>query len=111
MKNLSYNSDDFFQRVLDKVKLIPKGKVATYGDIAAAVGLRSSARTVGWALNTCNDLNKVPCHRVVNRYGELTGKKHFPTPGLMREMLENEGIEFIDERVNLNKHLWKPEIE
>jgi len=98
---------DFFRKVYAITKKIPYGKVATYGDIAEACGIRSSARTVGWALNGCKQ--DVPAHRVVNRFGALTGKIHFGDSNLMEELLRSEGIEF-DENgcVNLEKHLWKP---
>lgn len=98
---------DFFNKVYDITKKIPYGKVATYGDIAEACGIRSSARTVGWALNGCGP--DIPAHRVVNRYGALTGKVHFGDPNLMEELLRSEGVEF-DEKgcVRLDKHLWKP---
>lgn len=98
---------DFFNKVYDITKKIPYGKVATYGDIAEACGIRSSARTVGWALNGCGP--DIPAHRVVNRYGALTGKIHFGDPNLMEELLRSEGVEF-DENgcVRLDKHLWKP---
>jgi O-6-methylguanine DNA methyltransferase len=98
---------DFFKKVYYVTKKIPYGKVSTYGDIAEACGIRSSARTVGWALNGCGP--DIPAHRVVNRFGALTGKIHFGDPNLMEELLRSEGIEF-DENgcVRLDKHLWKP---
>jgi methylated-DNA-protein-cysteine methyltransferase-like protein len=98
---------DFFNKVYKITKKIPYGKVTTYGDIAEACGIRSAARTVGWALNGC--ASDIPAHRVVNRYGALTGKFHFGDPNLMEELLRSEGIEF-DEKgcVRLDKHLWKP---
>ncbi|MCS6807246.1 MAG: MGMT family protein [Bacteroidota bacterium] len=104
---------DFFHRVYEIVRQIPYGRVTTYGHIAEALGARSSARMVGWALNAidcdCRVVD-IPAHRVINRNGELTGKHHFATPTLMRELLEAEGVEFIGETVNLEKHLWKPEV-
>jgi O-6-methylguanine DNA methyltransferase len=100
---------DFFEKVFDVVAKIPQGKVTTYGHIAHFLGIRMSARMVGWALNSLAfERLDIPCHRVVNRNGELTGAKYFPTPRFMREMLESEGVEFIGERVNLDKHLWIP---
>ena len=101
---------DFFKNVFKIVAVIPKGKVTTYGEIAKALGLKSSARMVGWALNSAAEDSSYPCHRVINRNGELTGKRHFKTPTLMRELLENEGIEFIGDRVNLKKHIWIPNL-
>ena len=100
---------DFFDRVYKVVAKIPYGKVTTYGAIAEVCGVKSSARTVGWALNSAANSN-LPCHRVVNRFGALSGKIHFSSPTLMQELLESEGIEFIDECVNLEKHLWKPNL-
>lgn len=99
--------DDFFNKVYAITKKIPYGKVTTYGDIAEACGIRSSARTVGWAFNGCGP--DIPAHRVVNRFGALTGKIHFGDPNLMEELLRSEGVEF-DENgcVKLDKHLWKP---
>ncbi len=98
---------DFFDKVYKIVAKIPYGKVTTYGLIAEACGIKSSARTVGWAINGAAD--RLPCHRVVNRNGELTGKLHFGDPNLMEDLLQSEGIEFTKEgRVNLDKHLWKP---
>ncbi len=104
------SKSDFFEKVFEIVKLIPKGKVSTYGAIGTAIGVRSSARMVGWALNSAAYRNDIPCHRVVNRNGDLTGKHYFAGPNVMREMLESEGIEFSEERVNLAKHLWIPDI-
>jgi methylated-DNA-protein-cysteine methyltransferase-like protein len=100
--------EDFFSRVYKIVAKIPYGKVATYGDIAEVCGIRSSARTVGWALKGTKD-SGLPCHRVVNRFGALTGKMHFGSPDLMKDLLLSEGIEF-DENdcVILEKYLWKP---
>lgn len=101
------NKQDFFKKVYTVTKKIPYGKVSTYGDIAEACGIRSSARTVGWALNGCGP--DIPAHRVVNRFGALTGKIHFGDPNLMEELLRSEGVEFDKSGcVNLAKHLWKP---
>ena len=100
--------NDFFKKVYKVVAKIPYGKVATYGDIAEVCGIRSSARTVGWALNGTKDLG-LPCHRVVNRFGALTGKMHFGDPQFMEDLLRSEGVEF-DENgfVKMDKYLWKP---
>lgn len=98
---------DFFNKVYKVTKKIPYGKVSTYGDIAEACGIRSSARTVGWALNGCGP--DIPAHRVVNRFGALTGKIHFGDPNLMEELLRSEGVEFDKNGcVRLDKHLWIP---
>lgn len=99
---------DFEKKVLDIVGKIPFGKVTTYGAIAQASGLKSSARMVGWVLSSNANNNELPFHRVVNRNGELTGKYHFLTPTLMKELLLSEGIEFKEEKVIMAKHLWIP---
>lgn len=100
--------DDFFDRVYKIVAKIPKGKVTTYGAIAEVCGIRSSARTVGWALNSAKE-SDLPCHRVVNRKGELTGRNHFPDPFLMKNLLISEGVAFDDDgRVIMERHFWKP---
>ena len=87
---------------------IPFGMVSTYGSIAEKIGMRSSARMVGYALNADKHNFIAPYHRVVNRNGELTGKNAFPGDDTMRKLLESEGIEFIGDRVNMKKHYWKP---
>lgn len=104
----SKKKEDFFDRVYKVVAKIPYGKVTTYGDIAEACGIRSAARTVGWALNGAKD-SGLPCHRVVNRFGALSGKMHFGSYDLMEDLLKSEGIEFDDEGcVILEKYLWIP---
>ena len=106
-KNTKPKQTDFFKKVYAVTKRIPYGKVTTYGDIAEACGIRSAARTVGWALNGCG--RDIPAHRVVNRFGALTGKVHFGDPNLMEELLRSEGVEFDDKGcVRLDKHLWIP---
>jgi O-6-methylguanine DNA methyltransferase len=99
---------DFFSRVWDVVAQIPHGRVTTYGHIAEYLGARSAARTVGWALNAAAD-TPLPCHRVVNRYGGLSGSRHFGGPGIMEDLLRNEGV-VLDESgcVDLGRHLWIP---
>ena len=100
---------DFFSRVYDIVKTIPSGKVTTYGLIAKKIGIASSARTVGWALNVCHNDSSIPAHRVVNRNGLLSGKHHFKGLDLMKQLLENEGIEVNDDKVvDFNIKLWNP---
>lgn len=101
-------NEDFFDRVYKIVAKIPYGKVTTYGDIAEACGIRSAARTVGWALNGAKE-SGLPCHRVVNRFGALTGKLHFGDADIMEDLLRSEGIKFTkDGLVDMEKHLWKP---
>ncbi|MFW5972862.1 MAG: MGMT family protein [Bacteroidota bacterium] len=101
-------SADFYSRVWDIVELIPPGRVTTYGHIAQALGTRRSARVVGWALNKAAGTG-LPCHRVVNRYGGLSGRRHFEGPHVMEERLRSEGVTFVDDDcIDLEKHLWIP---
>src|SRR6059058_2968032 len=87
------NGYSFFEDVWDVVRQIPPGRATTYGAIARYLGAKSSARMVGWAMNTSFAIQpKVPAQRVVNRNGMLSGKAHFATPNLMQELLEKEGI-------------------
>ena len=103
----------FFQDVWDVVRQIPKGRVTTYGAIATYLGAKSSARMVGWAMNSGFAVKpKVPAQRVVNRNGMLSGKAHFATPTLMEELLRKEGIEVEQDKiVNFSQHFWDPVIE
>ena len=102
------NNQTFFDKVYKVVEKIPYGKVTTYGDIAEACGNRAAARTVGWALNGAKE-SGLPCHRVVNRYGALTGRLHFGEISIMEDLLKSEGIEFDDnDCVILEKYLWNP---
>ena len=100
----------FFELVYELVRQIPKGRVTSYGAIAAALGARSSSRMVGFAMNNAHVIHPiVPAHRVVNRNGMLTGKHHFGTPTLMQELLENEGVEVKnDQVVNWKQLYWEP---
>ncbi len=107
---MAEKNKDFFQKVYAVVRQIPAGKVCTYGRVARAAGLASGARMVGWALNGIGDDSDIPAHRVVNRLGELSGKIHFGTPFRMKELLLSEGITFKAEAVDLDKHLWEPDI-
>ena len=101
---------DFFGQVYEVVRLIPKGKVTSYGAIANALGTKLSARMVGWAMNSGHNLKpKIPAHRVLNREGRLTGKMHFGSPTRMQELLEKEGVVIKDDQVvDLQKHFWDP---
>ena len=83
---------DFFQKVYKVVKLIPPGRVSTYGLIARYLGSKSSSRLVGYAMNASHNDPTIPAHRVVNRLGILTGKHHFSGSNLMKNLLESEGI-------------------
>ncbi|MDZ7715418.1 MAG: MGMT family protein [Balneolaceae bacterium] len=101
------DTDDFYERVYKVVAQIPEGKVTTYGAIASYLGVASGARMVGYAMNKSHGKG-VPAHRVLNRLGQLTGRAHFPDD-IMRELLQQEGIEFVEEyMVNIDKHYWDP---
>jgi len=103
---------DFFQRVYNVVKQIPYGKVTTYGAIANYLGSQKSARVVGWAMNCSHTKKNIPAHRVVNRVGLLTGKKHFFGINLMKQLLENEGLEVENDKVkDFNNFFWDPNKE
>lgn len=102
---------DFFSQVYEVVKLIPAGRVTSYGAIAAYLGSPGAARMVGWAMNASHHHpDFVPAHRVVNRNGLLTGKHHFDTPNVMKELLENEGLLFDDndQILNFMDRFWDP---
>lgn len=100
---------NFFQDVYEVVKLVPEGRVTTYGAIAEYLGLKSSARMVGWAMNQAHVVSGVPAHRVVNRNGLLTGKHHFETPQAMQQRLEQEGIIIENDKVqNFETLVWYP---
>jgi len=99
----------YFSRVYQLVSSIPYGKVATYGQIAALLGDPRGARTVGWALHSNPDAGRVPCHRVVNRKGELSGGFAFGGVERQRSLLEEEGVHFLpDGRADLERDLWRP---
>jgi methylated-DNA-protein-cysteine methyltransferase-like protein len=103
---------DFFQSVFQVVKLIPKGRVTSYGAIAAYLGAKKSSRTVGYAMNASHSIPGIPAHRVVNRNGMLTGKMHFDTPERMQQLLELEGINVEnDVIVDFKQLFWDPTIE
>ena len=106
-------TNDFFQNVFDVVRLIPKGRVTSYGAIAKYLGAGGSSRMVGWAMNASHNIKpKVPAHRVVNRNGMLTGKAHFETPTKMQELLAKEKIKVKNETVlDFEKLFWDPVIE
>ena len=102
--------ETFFEQVFEVVRLIPKGRVTSYGAIAAALGAKMSARMVGWAMNASHVMKpKVPAHRVVNRNGLLSGKMHFAHPEQMQELLEKEGVKVVDDKVvDFEKLFWNP---
>jgi methylated-DNA-protein-cysteine methyltransferase related protein len=105
--------ESFFEQVFEVVRLIPKGRVTSYGAIAAVLGTRLSARMVGWAMNAAHAVKpKVPAHRVVNRVGLLTGKMHFAYPEQMQELLEKEGVKVMEDKVvEFEKRFWDPGVE
>ena len=109
-KSKNYN---FFENVWDVVRQIPKGRVTTYGAIAAYLGAKSSARMVGWAMNSSFVVKpKVPAQRVINRNGMLSGKAHFATPTLMEELLQKDGIKVENDTVlEFEKIFWDPSLE
>lgn len=102
--------EDFFQKVYEVARLIPEGKVTSYGAIARYLGIGQSARMVGWAMNASHmAFPPVPAHRVVNRNGFLTGKHHFGSPTLMADLLANEGILVEEDKVKeFEKLFWDP---
>ena len=105
-------SKEFFDQVYDVVKRIPHGRVTTYGAIAKYLGSTKSARTVGWAMNNSHQFNNIPAHRVVNRIGLLTGKHHFSGSNLMKQLLENEGLEIKNDKIiDFRKYFWDPSKE
>ncbi len=104
------NKHSFFENVWDVARQIPKGRVTSYGAIAAYLGTKLSARMVGWAMNGSFKVKpKVPAHRVLNRNGMLSGKMHFASPTHMQELLEKEGTKIEDDQViDFEKRFWDP---
>ncbi|MBS1486595.1 MAG: MGMT family protein [Bacteroidetes bacterium] len=103
---------NFFGEVYEVAKLIPKGRVTSYGAIAQYLGTRMSARMVGWAMNAVPRNQKVPAHRVVNSQGLLTGKHHFGSPTAMQQMLEKEGVKVVNDKVaDFKNKFWNPSQE
>ena len=109
-KNPRETGDNFFAKVYEVTKLVPFGRVTSYGAIARYIGAPGASRMVGWALNNCHTQNEpIPAHRVVNRNGLLSGKHHFRHPDLMQELLESEGIKVEDDKVSdFKKLFWDP---
>ncbi len=103
----------FFEKVYEVVKLIPEGRITSYGAIAAYLAAKGSARMVGWAMNSSHHLpENIPAHRVVNRNGLLTGKHHFGGSNTMKELLESEGLIIEnDQIINFSEKFWNPAIE
>ena len=97
-----------FEKIYEVVKKIPKGKVATYGQVALMAGNAHWSQIVGYALHVNPDPKIIPCHRVVNRFGETSGSFAFGGKDAQRMLLESEGIIFEkDGKIDLNKYLWK----
>ena len=102
----------FFEQVYDVARQIPKGRVTSYGAIAAYLGTKMSARMVGWAMNGAHLMKDIPAHRVVNRNGMLSGKMHFSTPTRMEELLKKEKIKVVDDVIlDFEKKFWNPAVE
>ena len=109
---ISEKNKDFFDQVYQVVRLIPAGKVSSYGAVARYLGSARGARMVGWAMNACMNRNDVPAHRVVNRLGILSGKMHFITPETMEERLRSEGIVVENDKIqSFDEVYWDPSIE
>ena len=101
---------NFFADVYEVVKLIPKGRVTSYGAIAHYLGLRSGARMVGWAMHGCPA--GIPAHRVVNSQGLLTGKHHFKGAETMEKRLRKEGLKIVKDKIqHFSDHFWDPTVE
>ena len=99
--------DNFFERVYEVVKQIPKGKVLTYGDVAKAIGKPRASRQVGWALHSNPYQGIVPCHRVVFRDGSLAPNFAFGGSEVQKALLEAEGVQFDNDKINLKKYRWE----
>jgi len=102
--------DSFFDRVFEVARLIPYGRVTSYGAIAEYLGSKGSARMVGWAMNSSHTQKfQVPAHRVVNKSGCLSGKHHFGGSDIMQQLLENEGVTVEDDQIqDFQKVFWNP---
>lgn len=111
-KNPPENGDSFFLKVYEVTKLVPYGRVTSYGAIARYIGAPGASRMVGWAMNNCHTYDEtIPAHRVVNRIGLLTGKHHFRHAGLMQQLLESEGIKVENDKIIDFKELfWDPNV-
>ena len=102
----------FFDDVFVVVSRIPRGRVTTYGSIARALGTPRGARSVGWALSLAPEEDALPCHRVVDRNGFLSGGWRWGHPDVMAALLHDEGVPFLDtHRVDLAACLWLPDEE
>jgi methylated-DNA-protein-cysteine methyltransferase-like protein len=102
------SENSFFERVYAVARLVPYGRVTTYGAIARYLGSGRSARMVGWAMNQSH-ASDVPAHRVINRHGMLTGKHHFGGSSVMQQLLESEGVQVEADKVkDFSKVFWNP---
>jgi methylated-DNA-protein-cysteine methyltransferase-like protein len=102
----------FFQNVHDVARLIPAGRVTSYGAIAKYLSAPRSSRMVGYAMNAASEDDSIPAHRVVNRLGMLSGKMNFKSPTAMQEALEKEGVKVEnDQVVEFEKRFWDPAVE
>lgn len=99
-------SENVFTRIYDVVRRIPRGRVCTYGQIALLVGNPRLSRVVGYALHVNPEPGVIPCHRVVNRNGEVSSAFAFGGENVQIQLLENEGVEFVAGRVPLEKYMW-----
>jgi methylated-DNA-protein-cysteine methyltransferase related protein len=110
MKQEKPAKENIYDIIYDVVRAVPKGRVTSYGAVAAAIGAASGARVVGYAMNMSHAAKpKVPAHRVVNRNGMLTGKHHFSPPEKMQQLLEKEGVIVKDDKVlNFDTLFWDP---
>ena len=113
IKPSGQKDQNFFEQVYEVARLIPKGRVTSYGAIANCLGTKLSARMVGWAMNGAHKIKpKIPAHRVVNRNGMLSGKHHFKTSTYMEELLKKEGIKVKgDKIIDFKDRFWDPGIE
>lgn len=112
IQSLSKKNTDFFDQVYQVVRLIPPGRVTSYGAIANYLSAKKASRMVGWAMNAAHKISDVPAHRVVNRLGLLTGKMHFETPTRMEELLLLEDIVVVNNKIqNFQEKFWDPMIE
>lgn len=102
--------ENIYDIIFEVVRAVPQGRVTTYGAVAAAIGARSGARLVGYAMNVSGTVKpKVPAHRVLNRNGMLTGKHHFDPPEKMEQLLKKEGIKVKNDTVvDFEKLFWDP---
>lgn len=103
---------NFFEKVYQVARLIPTGRVTSYGAIAAYLGTKGSSRMVGWAMQAAGNAKPpVPAHRVVNRVGLLTAKASFGG-NRMADMLESEGVKVVDDQIqDFKSHFWDPMVE